>query len=337
MGLALHSAASLAACLSSLAPLGATQPHAAPHPSQTSATDAPRADYPDAIASAVHTSRVRCSLCSDRALLPRAAKSTCIASAQIMLEILRDPLWQAVGALLAIAALVGSIVIFQLQRHRRGVAFAVLSRSQLLTVREELEGKLQVLYEGEPVRSLSLLMVRVWNSGNQPILVSDFERPIAFSTGMGSCILSAAVTDVNPRGFILEVAVEGAVVTLSPALLNPGDAISLKLLVRDMNGGLIPSCRIVGVKSIRSDDGRPWTIKAAALLGLFLTLIGAAAFGISVSQRPITQSDGIAPLAVVGIVAAIVGYALMAFALSVDKRFRSLFFESVRSTVSKFS
>jgi hypothetical protein len=237
-----------------------------------------------------------------------------------VLDLLRDPLWQFVGAVLAVLALVVSFVIYQLQRQRKGVTYDVLSRTHLLTVREELEGKLQVLYEGEPAKSISLLVVKIWNSGNQPILSTDYERPISFCTGEASRILSADVTDVEPSGLMVKVNTNENAVTLSSTLLNPGDALTLKLLVRDTGNALCADARIVGVKSVQRAGHSSRLFTALATTGMVLL---AAGFYVFFANVPRSEAKPPIPLkAFIGIGIATIGYAVLIYALVKVRRLR---------------
>ena len=187
-----------------------------------------------------------------------------------MLEPFRDPLWQSVGVVLAILALGGSFLIYSWQRTHRSVTYDVLSWTNLLTVGEEIAGKVQVLYEGSPAKSLTLLTIKVWNSGNQPLLVTEFERPVSFTVDKESRVLSAAVIETDPRGVEANIEAIDNTVVLKPALLNPGDSITIKLLVRDMGRTVWPDARIVGVKNVRlvRESTRPGLVAAIAGLAL---------------------------------------------------------------------
>lgn len=237
-----------------------------------------------------------------------------------MLEILRDPLWQFVGAVLAVAALVASFVIYQLQRSRKGITYDILSRTNVLTIREELEGKLQVLYEGEPAKSLTLMVLKVWNSGNQPILASDFERPLSFCTGNASRLLSAAVTQVEPAELLIDVAVAENILTVKPTLLNPGDAVTLKLLVRDSGSVLCPDARVVGVKSVRRAGEGSKLFPVLATTGMVLL---AAGFYLFLANVPRAENKPPLPTsALTGIAIACLGYFVMIYALVKVRKFR---------------
>jgi hypothetical protein len=144
-------------------------------------------------------------------------------------ELLQQMPWQLIGTLLAVVAICVSILIYKAQRQIKKISYEILSKTQLLTVDEELEGKLQVLYAGEPARDICLLIVKVFNSGNQPILAADYERPISFFTGPSSKILSAVITEVDPKNLSAEINLQNSSVVLRPLLLNAKDSLTIKL------------------------------------------------------------------------------------------------------------
>lgn len=115
-----------------------------------------------------------------------------------MMEFIRDPLWQFVGAVLALAAIIISILLFLAQRKRKSLAYEVVSQTALLSVAEELEGKLKILYQRKPVREVHLLILRLSNNGNTPILASDFVREVSIGFSNSTRILSAEVSETNP-------------------------------------------------------------------------------------------------------------------------------------------
>lgn len=195
-----------------------------------------------------------------------------------MLELLRDPLWQFIGVVLAIGALAATFIVYFLQRQRKALSYDVLSKNQLLTVAEELEGKLQVLYEGQPARDICLLVIKLTNTGNIPIATADYERPVSFCTGASSKIISAVVTDRDPEILSADVTVHSDRVVVHPVLLNPKDAITLKLLVSDLSG-ISSDGRIIGVKTItnvgQSTGYLTWLLVGGLVLiaaGLALTI-----------------------------------------------------------------
>lgn len=203
-----------------------------------------------------------------------------------MLEPLRDPLWQF---LIASLTLVGMILIYFFQQRKKSITYEILSRNQLLTVREELEGKLQVLYEGNETKDICFLVIKLTNSGNLPISSSDYELPITIKTGENSKILSASVTQKEPDGLLVELEAGANLITIKPTLLNPKDSITLKILVSDFDGKISPNARIIGVKAISEvapNSGYPIILM---ILGFMLITFGAYLFLTDIPQAMTTK------------------------------------------------
>lgn len=167
-----------------------------------------------------------------------------------MLELLRDPLWQFVGVILALVALGATLLIYRLQQQRKALSVDVSSQNQLLTVKEELEGRLQILYDGKPTKDIRLLVINVFNSGNVPITAPDFVQPLTLDTGGTSTILSAVITNADPVNLKATIDVDKHHVTLVPLLLNSKDSVTIKLLVSEFSDDVNIDGRIIGVRSI---------------------------------------------------------------------------------------
>ena len=245
-----------------------------------------------------------------------------------MLDLLRDPLWQFVGVLLALAALGASFLIYSMQRQRKAFSYEILSLNRLLTVREELEGRLQVLYEGHPAKDICLVVVRLLNSGNVPIATTDFERPLALYTGQASKILSAVVTARDPINLDVDLDVVGDHLTIAPTMLNAKDSVALKLLVSDFSGALVVDGRILGVRSIsklKSGSGILLIQMVAALLfisvGVFLAVTGIA---LPQSNTPMSLRSKI------GVALVACGYAVIVLTMVKSPRLRSQVLRIVR-------
>lgn len=196
-----------------------------------------------------------------------------------MLDLFRDPVWQFVGVVLAIGV---PVAIYQLQKQSKRFAYEIIARTTLLTVREELESKVQVLYDGSPVQSLTVFLVRVWNAGSEPIKSIDFERPLSFSAAAPAQILTVATAVVLPESLTPELVFEAHSLTLAPMLLNPGDSLTLKVLVKDASASLKPDARIVGVTRIQEGNGASRRLAVVTGVGMlmFLAAAGVAAFDI---------------------------------------------------------
>jgi hypothetical protein len=168
-----------------------------------------------------------------------------------MPEILRDPVWQFIGAALALVAIIISLFIVRIQRQRKSVSYDILANTPLLTVKEAVKSKLEILYEGKPVKDVHLLLVRIVNTGNLPILPHDYERPIRLDLVGEAQLLSGEVYDTSPKSLRVLPTIDGKSIALPPLLLNSGDAITLKIIASNSGEGVKIDGRIVGVKEIK--------------------------------------------------------------------------------------
>lgn len=181
-----------------------------------------------------------------------------------MSDILRDPMWQFVAALLAAIAILVSIILYLKQRRRKALSYEILSRTPLLSVKEEIKKQLKILYDGKPVRQVHLVVVRIVNSGNTPILSTDYERLISLNFGEEANVLTAEIVKTDPDSIQASFNVEGKSVVLTPTLLNTGDSFTLKMLITKF-GEVKVDGRIVGVKEIQ-ELKRPTRIRLLILV-----------------------------------------------------------------------
>jgi len=191
-----------------------------------------------------------------------------------MPEALRDPIWQFIGALLAFSAIVISILLYWMQRRRKVLSYEIVSRTPLLSVEEEVKGKLQILFDGSPVQDVHLVIIKVMNSGNMPIVSADYERQVRIAFGENTRILTAEVSETSPDNLEASVSLESKAVVLAPILLNSGDSITVKMLVSQFDREISVDGRIVGVKTIkRAGEGRV-QYYILTMGGMVLTLVG---------------------------------------------------------------
>ncbi len=115
-----------------------------------------------------------------------------------MLDFLRDQLWQFVGVAISVVSIVVSIIFSLKQRARKGLTYKIESTS-LVSIKDKAKGKIQILYDLKPISDADLVLLKIWNSGNQPILQTDYEDPITFNFGSKTEILSHDVIETVPN------------------------------------------------------------------------------------------------------------------------------------------
>lgn len=80
-------------------------------------------------------------------------------------DILRDPIWQFVGALLGLVAIGVTVYPFLVQKNKKSLSYKIENKTALLTVNDEIKGKLQIVYDGIPIKDVHLILYR-WKCSN---------------------------------------------------------------------------------------------------------------------------------------------------------------------------
>jgi len=193
-----------------------------------------------------------------------------------MFEMLRDPIWQFVAVVLALAGVLVPIILFLRQRGRKQVGYEILAQTPLVSVRGGLEEEVVVLFAGQIVENVHLVMLRIVNSGNLPITTGEFESPVTLEFGPDSQVLTAEISDTSPDDLeaVLVITESKRAVRLLPCLLNHGDSITIRMLVSEFTGDMHVAGRIVGVARIQQVAVRRLLPQPA--LGLVLLVLQVA-------------------------------------------------------------
>lgn len=188
-----------------------------------------------------------------------------------MWEVLRDSIWTFIGAIIAIIAIpIGFLIVRKQKRltYEKEV-------TELVKVDPRITERLQVLFDGNLVNQLNLVLLRFANSGNSPIDPSDFQNDIELTFGETAQILKAEVTDKQPENIEIELSNDGSKIGLKPTLLNQKDAFALMLLVANYKK-ISVNGRIKGVKKVKevtpSEGSTFWL--PFIVLGMIMELIG---------------------------------------------------------------
>ncbi len=165
-------------------------------------------------------------------------------------NILRDTIWQFIFGLLGIGI---AVLIYLLQRNKKSLSYQIVSEAPLLSVREGLERNIKILFGEKPVPNVHLVVLRILNDGNTPILANDFQNNLRFSFGKNTSVLSVETLETAPKTFKPEVVIESNCVVFQPTLWNNGDMIAIQLLLGGYNNLIECDSRIVGVKDVKRE------------------------------------------------------------------------------------
>ncbi len=124
-------------------------------------------------------------------------------------DLWRDPIWQSLGVLAAVGfgviTLVLGVVTLYLARRRKLLTYEILSVTPLAAIKDDIGGRVQILFDLEPANDAQLLLVKFTNSGNLPIIFTDYERPVRVVLNKGVRILTAGITEVFPSSLNVTV------------------------------------------------------------------------------------------------------------------------------------
>jgi len=203
-----------------------------------------------------------------------------------------------IGAIGSVIAAILTLAIYLLTRKKKSLSYEILSENPLISIDDELKGKgkLQMLYEEQPVENVHLLIVKFINSGNVPITKADFETPITLRLEGTSKVLSAEQVEANPDNLVTPLTIEDRLITVKPGLMNGGDFFTVKVLIGQYGGSSAVDARIVGVQSIRQvrkqhqTDRRPLEWRFGLMAALATVSVVASIVWLTVIFRNNTTS-----------------------------------------------
>ncbi|HEU5384242.1 MAG TPA: hypothetical protein VFV38_53300 [Ktedonobacteraceae bacterium] len=148
------------------------------------------------------------------------------------------------GVIVALAGVVVAILIYLKQRSRKEVCYEIISDASVLSVDRQIKPQVEVRFNSVLVTNLNLVVLKLWNSGNQPIKRDDYDRPLELWFGGKAEILTAEVAEPNPTGATIQKDSNHVIIT--PVLLNPKEGIKLTILVTQYHGLKEVQGRIIG-------------------------------------------------------------------------------------------
>jgi hypothetical protein len=146
--------------------------------------------------------------------------------------LMRDPIWQFVGAIIGVIAVVATYNIFNLQREDKNLTISILAASSLIALDTEVAKDIEIKYKGYPISNLALLYLEIYNSGNVPVLTNDFEDDIVINLGVNAKKLDISVFFANPPNLIPDFYWEtDNKLRIKGQLFNPEDRVIYKLIM----------------------------------------------------------------------------------------------------------
>lgn len=212
------------------------------------------------------------------------------------MDLLRDPIWGFISVVVAVLIFFGGTWVVLWQRNRKALSYEVVSDVPVVTVRRDAKNPvaeaIQILYNGQPIKDVQQVVIRIWNSGNIAIRPDDYATvdgivksiEVSFSGQM----LAYDVIDTAPAMDRQKLLLGGGTgperssMQFRPMLLNSKDSITVQALLTNYTGKVAVSARIADVSTIRAvtrgqlSRGMAVFAVVSSVIGVLLILAGQA-------------------------------------------------------------
>ena len=192
------------------------------------------------------------------------------------MDLFRDPVWQSIGAIVSVAALLTSIWLYRRSRQKRALAceFGPVEFPIEIEADDVLRRDIEVHYKGRVVDNLFLVQCLLTNTGNLPIRRAQVVEPVTFTFGSGVELLGEPqILRKSPRNLEVDWELRRSdpdagisTAALIFDLLNPGDELTMKFTCAGKNPEPEVTARIEGLAEIETVDFREKRQREAAIL-----------------------------------------------------------------------
>lgn len=143
-------------------------------------------------------------------------------------------------------------VIQFISRRRKALRFEVSSLGHVVSVEKGVADSVEVYFKGQKVRDVSVIWIAFRNTGNTPIRQPEIYTPLGMRFLGVDQILQARIERTTPPSLKseMELRVSGDAVEIAPCLLNPGDTISMAVVLSGYSSYSVLG-RVEGISEIK--------------------------------------------------------------------------------------
>lgn len=237
-----------------------------------------------------------------------------------------------ISAIAAIASVIVTIVLTRQERKPKELTYQIRHLGSLVTVQEQFQQKVEIIYEGHVVKNLKPVEVEIRNSGKADIIgpQQSYETPITVDFGERASFLTtpsvvkhtANTAQVQP----VPSEMNKGTLTLGPVLLNPGSTIIINALPTELEQSFpkffveFEGVQVREVKPEPLPDATSWSRRANRRMQQTLLILPAAQAMITYVLGGFTTFTLFGPFTAL-IIGALYTYTLAASALLVSRRY----------------
>ncbi len=148
--------------------------------------------------------------------------------------------------ILPVLGIVVPVVLYYSSIPKRSLVFEVVSKTDLVGSLEGIEG-VEISVGGAAIKEAALYVVKMKNTGTQPIAVNDFERPMKIE--FEGDVYAVKIKEIIPENLSLGFAIEKENVVINPLLFNQNESFSLEILSSSRSYPTIDS-RVSGISEV---------------------------------------------------------------------------------------
>lgn len=189
-----------------------------------------------------------------------------------------------IGGLIALVSPLGAIIFYIISLFLLFVAFLklitlkqvvykVISSTTALRVEavKEIQDKVEIFLNGRRIRDASNVTLRIWNSGNKPIKIEDYNSPIIIDFGEGVEVLDVT-EERNPKDlYVDDIRETRRRLFLKIALPKKSNSIVFNVLLSGYKGELKVEGDFKGdVKIVKWDETLTSKVLSSELFGCLI-------------------------------------------------------------------
>jgi hypothetical protein len=91
---------------------------------------------------------------------------------------LRDPIWQFIGVVISIIAIIVAVRIYRKSTKKRTLLFCIRLFLSISSFNYSDRLKTKAVFDGVSLPDINLVALEIWNGGNKEILPESFQRPL---------------------------------------------------------------------------------------------------------------------------------------------------------------
>jgi len=173
-----------------------------------------------------------------------------------------------ISTVVAVLGVIIPIALYIASLPDRALSYHVASKTDLVSQIEEIDS-IEIRIKGVPIDSAYLYSLKLNNSGTEPIMARDFEKPLLVK--FDEKVFSVKVKEKSPKNLMIKYGVFDNEVSIAPFLFNVDEAFVLEILSASNNYPIIDS-RIAGISTV--DERYPSEeSNIKRVLSLFLSVI----------------------------------------------------------------